>query len=139
MAQAMTFLRSVAFGMLALSWSACILAQEGIDPTRPPAVMTAPVVVQSASLPGATYTPGGMLIAPRAERRTPQLQSVLVSLRPGGRRVAVIDGKTVRQGQRVGDAVLVAIGATEVVLRRGAKTETLKLYRPAVQVATVQP
>ena len=138
MAQAMTFLHALALGMLALPWSACVLAQDGIDPTRPPAVMSAPVILP-ASVPGATYTPGGMLVAPRAERRTPQLQSVLVSLRPGGRRVAVIDGKTVRQGQRVGDAVLVAIGATEVVLRRGAKTETLKLYRPAVRVATVQP
>jgi MSHA biogenesis protein MshK len=103
-------------------------AQDGIDPTRPPSVMTAPVIV-----------PGQATVAPRAERRAPQLQSILVSLRQGGRRVAVIDGKIVRQGQRVGDAVLVSIGATEVVLQRGARSETLKLFRPAVRVATVQP
>jgi MSHA biogenesis protein MshK len=105
------------------------LAQDDAsDPTRPPSVMTAPVTV-----PGSTY------IAPRSERRVPQLQSILVSLRPGGRRLAVIDGKIVRQGQSVGDAVLVNIGATEVVLRRGTRSETLKLFRPAVRVATVQP
>ncbi|WP_426104879.1 MSHA biogenesis protein MshK [Massilia sp. TSP1-1-2] len=111
------------------------LAQDGADPTRPPAAMTAPVL--APSMPGGVA--GGVLTAPRLERRAPQLQSILVSLRPGGRRVAVIDGKTVRQGQRVGDAVLVAIGATEVVLRRGGKTETLTLFRPAQRVATVQP
>ena len=126
MAQAMKLLRSCLLGAL-LPLAA--LAQDGIDPTRPPSVMTAPVIVPGSS----TY------VAPRAERHVPQLQSILVSLRPGGRRVAVIDGKTVRQGQRVGDARLVAIGATEVVLQRGARTETLKLFRPAVRVATVQP
>ena len=126
MAQAMNTSRALV--LLALALPAFALAQDGIDPTRPPAVMTAPVLV-----------PGGAYVAPRVERRAPELQSILVSLRPGGRRVAVIDGKTVRQGQRVGDAVLVAIGATEVVLRRGSKTETLKLFRPATRVATVQP
>ena len=114
--------------LLAHALPAYAQAQDGIDPTRPPSVMTAPVVL-----------PGGAYAAPRAERRAPELQSILVSLRPGGRRVAVIDGKTVRQGQRVGDAVLVAIGSTEVVLRRGGKTETIKLFRPATRVATVQP
>ncbi len=113
---------------LALAAPCFALAQDMTDPTRPPAVMTAPLVV-----------PGGAYVAPRAERARPQLQSILVSLRPGGRRVAVIDGKTLRQGERVGGAVLVAIYATEVVLRRGSKTETLKLFRPAVRVATVQP
>lgn len=98
------------------------------DPTRPPSVMTAPV-----------YVPGSSTVLPRAERAQPQLQSILVSLRPGGRRIAVINGKTVRQGQRVGDAVVVAIGATDVLLRRGGKTQTLKLFRPATRVATVQP
>lgn len=103
-------------------------AQGVPDPTRPPAVMTPPLVV-----------PGGAVVLPRAERAPPQLQSILVSLRPGGRRVAVIDGKTVRQGQRVGGALVVAIGASEVVLRRGSQTQTLKLFRPAARVATVQP
>ena len=110
-------------------------AQQMNDPTRPPSVMTAPVFVPG----GVNGTGGAGPLLPRAERGQPRLQSILVSLRPGGRRVAVIDGKTVRQGQRVGDAVVVAIGATEVVLRRGGKTQTLTLFRPATRVATVQP
>ena len=124
MAQALKQWCAVAVAVLANS----AMAQAVSDPTRPPSVMTVPVLV-----------PGATVVLPRAERAQPQLQSILVSLRPGGRRVAVIDGKTVRQGQRVGDAVLVAIGATEVVLRRGGKTQTLKLFRPATRVATVQP
>ncbi len=127
MGQVMNTLRAVAC-CVGVLMSGAVSAQDGIDPTRPPSVMTAPVII-----------PGSVYVAPRAERRVPELQSILVSLRPGGRRVAVIDGKTVRQGQRVGDAVLVAIGSTDVVLRRGSKTETLKLFRPAVRVATVQP
>ncbi|QYF96199.1 MSHA biogenesis protein MshK [Massilia sp. PAMC28688] len=97
------------------------------DPTRPPAALIAPV-----------RTPDGAISVP-VERAEPRLQSVLVSLSPGGRRVAVIDGKMVRQGQRFGDAVVVSIGAREVVLRRGARTQILKLYRPAPKVAQVQP
>ena len=123
MAQAMTAARAVLLAACA-AWLTPAQAQDA-DPTRPPAVMTAPMAGAGA--------------LPRTVRGTPQLQSILVSLRPGGRRVAVIDGKMVRQGQRVGDAVVTAIGATDVVLRRGGKTETLKLFRPATRVATVQP
>jgi MSHA biogenesis protein MshK len=122
MAQALKPLCALALAML------CGMAQAQAlnDPTRPPAAISAPVA-------NAGEAP------PQAERAEPQLQSILVSLRPGGRRIAVIDGKIVRQGQRVGDAVLVAIGTTEVVLRRAGKTQTLKLFRPASRVATVQP
>ncbi|MES3021162.1 MAG: MSHA biogenesis protein MshK [Pseudomonadota bacterium] len=92
------------------------------DPTRPPAQFYMPA--------GANGTaPAGV----------PQLQSVLIALRPGGRRIAVIDGKTLRQGDRVGGAVLVGIEGTHVVLLRGKKRETLRLYRPAATSATVQP
>lgn len=97
------------------------------DPTRPPASLIAPV-----------RTADGMIAAP-AVRQEPRLQSVLVSLRPGGRRVAVIDGKMVREGQRVGDAVVVSIRAREVVLRRAGRTQTIKLFRPPAKVAQVQP
>ncbi|MEJ7807868.1 MAG: hypothetical protein WKG03_18350, partial [Telluria sp.] len=100
MAQAMTPVRALAVGAAILLCAAGALAQDGIDPTRPPSVMNAPLILPG-SVPGAYFVP-------RAERR-PQLQSVLVSLRPGGRRVAVIDGKTVRVGQRVGNAQLIAV------------------------------
>jgi MSHA biogenesis protein MshK len=112
MAQALKPLWALALAALAHT----ALAQTTIDPTRPPAVLEARAAVAGVAGEGAVSA-------------QPQLQSVLVSRRPGGRRLAVIDGKIVRQGQRVGDAVLVAISSTEVVLRRGGKNETLKLFR----------
>ena len=126
MAQALKTLLAMATMAGALLCSAAG-AQSVSDPTRPPAAMHVPV-----------RSPDGVVVAAPV-RAEPRLQSVLVSLRPGGRRVAVIDGKMVRQGQRVGGATVVAIGEREVVLRRGSTTETLKLFRPASRVAIVQP
>ena len=100
-------------------------AQQAVqgDPTRPPAVLTAPA-------------PGTAL--PAAESGL-QLQSILVSKRAGGRRLAVIDGKTVREGERIGGALIETIRPTEVVVRRGKQRQTLKLFRPAERVAAGQP
>lgn len=83
-------------------------AQALIDPTRPP---DAPSFADSAVAEA---------------RKGPQLQSVLVS--DNGRRVAVIDGRTVRVGDRVGGASVAGIAGTSVVLKRGKATETLRLY-----------
>jgi hypothetical protein len=96
---------------------ACLLAgpaqaQSLADPTKPPAVMG----VQGGEAGGS------------AEPAAPQLQSILVSREPGGRRVAVINGEMVRVGMKVGDAVVERVGETEVVLRRGKSRETLKLF-----------
>lgn len=92
-------------------------AAQGLgDPTQPPpAAMLAPVA-------GA---------APAAAPAGPELQSLLVSRNPGGRKVAVISGQTVRVGARVGDAVVTSIGEQEVVLRRGKQFQTLKLVSRA--------
>lgn len=99
-------------------------AQDGAlrDPTRPPAVLSAP-----AAMPG------------RAASSAPQqqLQSVLISLRAGGRRVAVIDGKTLREGDRVDGALVESIRPTEVVLRRGNQRQVLKLFQPPARGAAV--
>lgn len=84
------------------------------DPTRPPAVLAAP---GGAGIDGVSAEPAG-----------PQLQSILVSREPGGRRVAVINGEMVGQGMKVGGATVVRVGETEVVLRRGKSLETLKLF-----------
>lgn len=91
-----------------------VFAQALVDPTRPPDA--APVPASAAS----------------AGAARPQLQSVLISNRPGGRRLAVIDGRSVRAGDKVGGAVVVSIGEASVVLRRGKTLETLRLYPPAV-------
>lgn len=83
-------------------------AQALVDPTRPP---DAPLFADGAAAEA---------------RRGPQLQSVLVS--DHGRRVAVIDGRTVRVGDRIGNASVASIAGTSVVLRRGKASETLRLY-----------
>ena len=91
------------------------------DPTRPPATMSAPVAPSGAA----------------AVSAGPQVQSILISLHPGGRRLAVIDGKTLRQGQRINGALVEAIHPTEVVLRKGHQRQVLKLYRPAARGAAI--
>lgn len=83
------------------------------DPTRPPAALTS----TSSADNGAQAEDSG----------APQLQSILVSREPGGRRVAVISGEMVRQGMKFRDAIVERVGDKEVVLRRGKTRETLKL------------
>lgn len=99
-----------------LLWLAGAQAQVLVDPTRPP-----PEAMLAA--PGTKPVPG----AGAASR----LQSILISGRDGGRRVAVVDGETVREGDRIGGAVVLRIRETEVVLRRGRETEVLKLFPAA--------
>ncbi|PHV31585.1 MSHA biogenesis protein MshK [Janthinobacterium sp. BJB312] len=101
---------SLALGLtLSLAWPGA-QAQALDDPTRPPAALWAPAST-----------------APAVAAR-PQLQSVLISTQPGGRRLAVIDGQTVRVGSKVGGAVVTEIRDTAVLLRRGKSLETFKLY-----------
>ena len=81
-------------------------AQALTDPTRPPsATAGAPASQQDAS--------------------TTQLQSILLS---SGRKLAVINGNMVRLGGMVGEARVVRISETEVVLKKGDETEVLKLF-----------
>lgn len=99
------------------------------DPTRPPAAMLHPV----AGSPGSAGAGAG--IEPGAHR----LQSILIGRAPGGRRVAVIDGDTVRVGERVGGARVVAIEAGAVQLEQAGKRSTLTLTAPAVTPAPAAP
>ncbi|MBB5609540.1 MULTISPECIES: MSHA biogenesis protein MshK [unclassified Janthinobacterium] len=110
-------LRSVLPACLVLGCVQLAHAQAIDDPTRPPAALWTPAASE----------------APPPKPARPQLQSVLISNKPGGRRVAVIDGQIVRQGGKVGDAVVVEIQDTAVVLRRGKSLETFKLY-PAPKI-----
>ena len=86
------------------------------DPTRPPG-------------PGAAWQ--GAADEPPAGK---QLQSVLLS---GGRKLAIIDGAMVRLGGMLGEARVVKISETEVVLKYGEELETLKLY-PSVDKKAVK-
>jgi len=80
-------------------------AQALSDPTRPPA---------AGAGPDGEEAPAGK-----------QLQSVLFSR---GRKLAVIDGTVVPLGGTYGEAQVVKISETEVVLKQGEDTETLKLF-----------
>lgn len=76
-----------------------------VDPTRPPSP--------------ATGVPSG---DKGAQSRT--LQSVLIA---PGRSVAVVDGEMVRVGSRLGDARVVKIDESGVVLSGSGRTEILRL------------
>jgi MSHA biogenesis protein MshK len=111
--------RSIFGAMLAaVLWLATpeALAQALGDPTRPPGA-------------GAMQQ-GGQDEAPAGR----QLQSVLLS---GGRKLAVIDGTMVPLGGMLGEARVVKISETEVVLKTGEETEILKMY-PSVDKQSVK-
>ena len=83
------------------------------DPTKPPAAAT-PVAA-----------------GPIAASAGPQLQSILIAREAGGRHVAVIDGETVRLGERFHGAKVARIGENEVELVRGSERQVLRLYADA--------
>lgn len=86
-------------------------AEAMVDPTRPPLGISAP---------------GGRSLETAGR---PVLQSIIIT---GQRRSAVIDGQRVDLRGRFGDAEVVQITESEVVLRSPAGTEILKLY-PGVE------
>jgi MSHA biogenesis protein MshK len=88
--------------------------QELVDPTRPP----------NSPAPGAQDgAPAGT-----------QLQSVLIA---PGRRIAIINGKSVALGDTLGESKVVKITETEVVLQKGDETEVLKMF-PGVDKQSVK-
>ena len=101
--------------MIAAVFPATAPAQVLSDPMRPPAF---------GASSGSEQASG------------PRLQSTLLS---HGRRLAIIDGQTVALGGKVGDATLVDIAPTQVLLRRGAETETLPLLPAAEKKPSRQP
>lgn len=101
--------------MLVLLATAATAAQAQLrDPTRPPPSL------MSASAAAAAGMPGG---APAA----PQLQSILIAPKAGGRHVVVIDGHTLRLGDTYKGALLASVNATQVVLQSGTRRQVLKL------------
>lgn len=81
-------------------------AQALTDPTRPPSAPTGSPAAQE-------------------EAAGTQLQSILLS---SGRKVAVINGNVVPLGGMVGEAKVVRISETQVVLKKGDEIEVLKLF-----------
>jgi len=86
------------------------------DPTRPPPDAYALPAGEGQPEQPAPVVPAG-----------PQLQSVLISRKPGGRQLAVISGHTVALGGKVDGATLIEIRNGSVVLQRGSRKQVLKL------------
>ena len=94
-------------------------AQALRDPTQPPAAAMLGAGVQASAASG------------------PRLQSILVAREAGGRRLAVIDGETVRLGEQFHGARVARIGDNEVELVRGAERKVLRVY--ALEAAGMTP
>jgi MSHA biogenesis protein MshK len=80
------------------------------DPMQPPAL-----VAPAGTGTGAGESAGGGV-----------LQSTLLSK---GRRIAMIDGKPMQVGDRIGEATIVAIDPASVTLREAGATRVLQLYQ----------
>lgn len=107
MAERLTALGTAAL-LLAISAAVpAALAQPLGDPMRPPATAAAPAEEGARSESAA------------------RVQSVLIS---PTRRLAIIDGRMVSVGQRLGDATVVAIAESGVTLERLGERRTLKLH-----------
>ena len=101
--------------VMAPAWGPC-LAQALSDPMQPPAVMA------PAGAATGEQTLGGGLV----------LQSTLLSK---GRRIAMIDGKPMKVGDRIGRARIVSIDPGAVTLREANTTRVLQLY-PGVELTS---
>ncbi|MCG2584558.1 general secretion pathway protein GspB [Massilia sp. TS11] len=99
--------------------AAPLWAQSLPDPTLPPA---AAMPTQPSDTPAAAMLQAAPALA------EPQLQSILLGKKPGGRRLALIDGQLYKIGDKMRDMELVSIDENRVILRQGKTTKVLKLY-----------
>ena len=111
--------RPSSFALCAALVGGAAIAQGLADPTRPPAGFAAgdPEATSSAAAGG------------------PVLQSVMISASGSA---AIISGEMVKLGQKYGDAVLVRVAESEVVLKSGSDMQVLKLY-PGVEKRSTAP
>jgi len=108
------------FGLLLLPIAAVAattaFAQTLRDPTRPP-----------------SFSESAREGEPRASQG-PVLRSVIVS---GGRKLALIDGRTYTVGDKVGDAKLIAISGSDVTLRESGANKVLRLTPDSLKTNVV--
>jgi MSHA biogenesis protein MshK len=99
---------------LLLMPSAFVVAASLNDPMRPP--MSSP----RAAIKSAPSAPAGA-----------RLTAVLFSQ---NRRVAIVDGKAVREGERISDAVVATITHDTVTLTRANRAEVLRLPKTTLPI-----
>jgi MSHA biogenesis protein MshK len=115
--------RRAMFVLAACAFAGAAAAQALDDPTRPPPMLVPGAAKEESAAPVDT---------------TPRLQSVLIGRGPGARHVAVIDGQTVRLGEKFRGARLERVTDTEVVLVSGTHRQVLKLF-PAAAPDAAKP
>lgn len=94
-----------------------VFAQTLTDPTRPPAEISSSGVVQAVT------------------QKDSGLQTIIIS---PTRRAAIINGRTVELGAKLGDARLVGISESVAVLERAQGRQVLALF-PGVEINRKQP
>lgn len=109
----MSGLWKLCWGLLLGVLPAVVWAEVLPDPTRMPAEVSAPAAA------------GGAAAAPDSG-----LQSVIIA---PGRRVAIINGQTVKQGGKYGDSRLIEVNESSVVLRGPEGKQVLSLF-PGVEI-----
>lgn len=101
------------------------------------------VLAQAENLPDPTQPSGSQGYQDAGDGGNvglPKLQSVLISPTAKGRRLAIINGQTLRIGEKLGGAVLIRISETEVALRNGQNVQVVKLFPDGEKRATkVEP
>jgi len=95
----------IGIAMAVMATTGLARAQITTDPTRP--------------------ATGFAIEAPEGATAGNQLQSVMIS---PTRSAAIINGVTVRLGEKYGDAVLVRVAESEVVLKSGSGQQVLKIH-----------
>lgn len=93
-----------------LALGAVVQAETLQDPTRPATVKEVAQSVQPGAL---------------------QLEAVMDS---GARRIAIVNGKVVREGDRVGAAVIEAIGSDSIRYMRNGRSETARIAKNSLRV-----
>ena len=92
------------------------------DPTRPPDALSSP----------------RQIIQDKEDKQmevvisSPRLQAVMIS---GNHRSAIISGRSVTVGEKIGHAQIIRINESEVVLKSGGESRTLRLFtHPSKQI-----
>lgn len=112
------------------------------DPTRPPASLAGATRAEGGAMlagaaPGAAARPASGSSAVSARAARPRL--TLIRMDAYGRGVALIDGRLLSIGDRVGDAVLASMDAQGVVLRSAKGWQRLPLIAPSAPQRAVTP